>query len=138
MSGASTASRSRRAASPTWWPEVSSSTCTTTSAEGSCSRSAAPSRVIAGSCPSVAATLVAAAPLSSTRRLGCRWPLRLIDALREVADDVGGGGARRQPLRQERVQRLELGLALARVVGRTQREEPGAHLHRPAHRLGLA
>ena len=36
------------------------------------------------------------------------------------------------------MERLQARRAVARDLGRPQREEPGAHLHRPAHRLCLA
>ncbi len=97
---------------------------------------------IAGSCSSVAPRHCSAAgPLSRTRSplVGCVAVTLLIDALREVAGDLRRRRGRRQSAREERVQRLEARLCCCvGRCGRPQREEPGASLHRPAHRLGLA
>ena len=96
------------------------------------------SRRSPGSCSSVAATPLAAGPLSRTRSAVAGGRYGPSTASGKSPMICVGGVARGQSAAEERVQRLEARRAVARGRGRPQREEPGAHLHRPAHRLRLA
>src|SRR5262245_61250164 len=138
MNGASLTSRRRRASSTTFGSEDESRARIATSADPA-SVSPTPRTDSEGALSSVAATLVAAGPLSRTPSCVVGLVARLATgALREVAGDFPGGLVGRQGTAEEGLQRLERDRAVLRVRGWPQREEPEAVLHRPAHRLRLA
>src|SRR3954469_14666560 len=122
MSGASASSPTRRTSSAMPGADDDSTTCSATSAVDGDGSLVASGRMteIPGSCSSVAASPLAAGPLRRTRRPLAWCPLRLIDGLREVADDLGVGGVGRQPAAEDRAERLQARLAVARDLGRPQ------------------
>src|SRR3954454_17359959 len=139
MSGASTSSPTRRTSSSMPGADDDSTTWSVTSAvEGDCPPTASGRMTeIPGSCSSVGKSVLAAGPLSRIRRPAGWCPLRLIDGLRERAADLAVCCVRGQAASEDRMERLQAGLAAAWRLGGPQREEPGAHLHPPAHRLCL-